>query len=81
MASAAMKTIAGTAEDHVVAIAFSPNAYGAVEELMQRSGIGSLSRVLMEAIAFEKWYRDTVAAGNRVLVDHGKGDYREVRRT
>ena len=69
--------------DHPVEVHFTDKAYEVIDRLMQGSETASprsLSVVLTQALAFEKWYRDTVAAGNRVLVERGKGDFREVKR-
>jgi hypothetical protein len=81
VAAEAMKAVAETKEDTVLAIVLAPKANRVVEELMHRNGRErSFSRVLAEALAFEKWYRDVIAAGGRVLVERSRGDYREVKR-
>jgi len=69
--------------DHPVEVHFTDKAYDVIGRLMQGSETASprsLSVVLTQALAFEKWYRDTVAAGHRVLVERGKGNFREVKR-
>ncbi len=67
--------------DHPVEVHFTDKAYGVINDLIKGSRTASsLSAVLTQALAFEKWYRDTVAAGNRVLVERGKGNFREVKR-
>ena len=65
----------------VVAITFSASAFSTVEALVQNSGRDrSLSTVLMDALALEKLYQDTVAAKQRFLLEVDKGDFREVTR-
>jgi hypothetical protein len=52
-----------------VVVHFTDKAYGVIKELQDKSRTaGSLSAVLTQALAFEKWYRDAIAAGNRVYV-------------
>jgi hypothetical protein len=71
----------GRATGHSVVVHFTDRASGVIKELMDKSRTaGSLSAVLTQALAFEKWYRDAIAGGNRVFVDRGRGDFREVKR-
>ena len=58
---------------------FSPECYEVLSEIAKRRG-KSLSDVLRDAIAFEKWYQDTVDQGGHVLVERGSGRPQELVR-
>lgn len=58
---------------------FSPESYEVLSEIAKRRG-KSLSEVLRDAIAFEKWYQDTVDEGGHVLVERGNRRPRELVR-
>lgn len=55
---------------HRVNVNFSDNAYKALQDLAVRKG-KSMSDVLRDAIALEKWAQDIGDKGGRVLVQHG----------
>jgi hypothetical protein len=58
---------------------FSPDAYEVLTELAERRG-KSLSDVLRDAIAFEKWYQDIIDEDGHILIDRGDGQLRELVR-
>jgi hypothetical protein len=58
---------------------FSPESYEVLTEIAQRRG-KSISDVLRDAIAFEKWYQDIVDSGGHVLVERDNGRLREIVR-
>ncbi|QIN82739.1 ribbon-helix-helix protein, CopG family [Rubrobacter tropicus] len=58
---------------------FSPDAYKVLTEIAERRG-KSISEVLRDAIAFEKWYQDTVDSGGHVLVERNSGRPQEIVR-
>src|SRR5215203_3060100 len=55
------------AKAHTIQVRFSESAYQALSDFVDNTG-RSLSTVLQEALSLEKFYRDQVAKGNRVLV-------------
>jgi hypothetical protein len=61
---------------HRVNVNFSESAYETLEELAQRKG-KSMSEILRDAIALEKWFDDTYREGGRFLVDRN-GETKEV---
>jgi hypothetical protein len=61
---------------HRVNVNFSENAYKTLEDLADRKG-KTLSEVLRDAIALEKWFQDTTDEGGKVLVEQ-EGRAREV---
>jgi hypothetical protein len=61
---------------HRVNVNFSESAYETLEELAKRKG-KSMSEILRDAIALEKWFDDTYREGGRFLVDRD-GETREV---
>ena len=56
------------ANQHRVNVNFSDNAYKALEELA-RAKDKSMSDVLRDAIALEKWFHETHSNGGRVIVE------------
>ena len=58
---------------------FSRDAYEVLAEIAERRG-KSISDVLRDAIAFEKWYQDTVDSGGHVLVERDGGRIQELLR-
>jgi metal-responsive CopG/Arc/MetJ family transcriptional regulator len=64
------------ATTHRVNVNFSENAYKTLEDLAERKG-KSMSEVLRDAIALEKWFQDTTETGGKVVVEQG-GQAREV---
>jgi metal-responsive CopG/Arc/MetJ family transcriptional regulator len=65
------------AKTHRVNVNFSENAYRTLEDLADRKG-KSMSEVLRDAIALEKWFQDTNDEGGKVLVEQEGGRAREV---
>jgi Ribbon-helix-helix protein, copG family len=61
---------------HRVNVNFSESAYKTLEDLADRKG-KTLSEVLRDAIALEKWFQDTNDEGGKVLVEQ-EGRAREV---
>lgn len=61
---------------HRVNVNFSESAYETLEDLAKRRG-KSMSEVLRDAIALEKWFDDTYREGGRFLIDRD-GETREV---
>lgn len=61
---------------HRVNVNFSESAYQTLENLAERKG-KSMSEVLRDAIALEKWFQDTNDDGGRVVVEQD-GRAREV---
>jgi metal-responsive CopG/Arc/MetJ family transcriptional regulator len=64
------------ARTHRVNVNFSESAYQALEDLAERKG-KSMSEVLRDAIALEKWFQDTNEEGGKVVVEKD-GRAREV---
>jgi pyridoxal biosynthesis lyase PdxS len=62
-----------------VQVNFSENAFEELAEIAKRRN-KKVSDVVREAIAFEKWYQDTVDSGGHVLVERKDGRYQEVVR-
>lgn len=60
-----------------VNVNFSEQAYRALEDLSTHTG-KSMSEVLRDAIALKVWFHETLAQGNRVLVEKPNGSIREV---
>lgn len=61
---------------HRVNVNFSEDAYTQLTELAQRRG-KTVSDLLREAIALERWFDETTRDGNRVLVERD-GKLREI---
>jgi predicted CopG family antitoxin len=64
---------------HRVNVNFSDDAYEVLTEMARRKG-KSISEVLRDAIALEKWFEDTKEEGGRVLVERDNGQMREIVR-
>jgi metal-responsive CopG/Arc/MetJ family transcriptional regulator len=62
-----------------VNVNFSKDAYEELEEIADKRN-KNVSDVVREAIAFEKWYQDTVDSGGHVLVERKNGRLQEVLR-
>lgn len=58
-------------------VSFSPSAYATLEKLADDKG-KSMSEVLRDAIALEKWFTETTREGGKILVEHRNGKIREV---
>lgn len=61
---------------HRVNVNFSEEAYDELTELAQRKG-KTLSDLLRDAIALERWFDETKREGSRVLVERD-GKVREI---
>ena len=59
-----------------VNVNFSENVYQMLEALAEKKG-KTMSEILRDAIALEKWVQDETDAGGRLLVDRG-GQVREL---
>lgn len=57
---------------------FSASTYQALEELAKAKG-GSMADALRDAIALSKWFKDTQARGDKILVE-SNGKLREIVR-
>ena len=84
-AEAARTTPEGRRAYSIIQLRFSSEAYSVIQDLENRTG-KTLSRVLQDALGFEKWYRDTIdKPGFRVLVekreDRGRREFFEVSRS
>jgi predicted CopG family antitoxin len=64
---------------HRVNVNFSEDAYEELAQIAKRRK-KNVSDVVREAIAFEKWYQDTVDSGDHVLVERKNGRVQEVVR-
>lgn len=64
---------------HRVNVNFSDDAYETLKEIA-RSRDKTISEVLRDAIALERWYEDTKQEGARVLVEREDGQLREIVR-
>ena len=62
---------------HRVQVNFSEGAYATLSELAESRG-KSMSEILREAIALEKWFQDTWASGDKILVENRRGVVREL---
>lgn len=67
-------------EQRRVNVNFSDSAYKTLEELARRKG-KTMSEVLREAIALEKWFEDVQNRGDKVLVERQDGKTREIIRS
>jgi Ribbon-helix-helix protein, copG family len=56
---------------------FSPDAYAVLENLAEAKG-KTMSEVLRDAIALEKWFAQTTKEGGRILVERPDGKVREI---
>lgn len=84
VAEAAWMTPEGRRAHAIVQVRFSSEAYDVIQDLVKRTG-KTLSRVLQDALGFEKWYRDTIEKSDaRVLVEErterGRRKLSEVKR-
>ncbi len=64
---------------HRVNVDFSEDAYEVLTDIAHRRG-KTISGVLRDALALEKWYEDTKDEGGRVLVERKSGELRELLR-
>ncbi len=64
---------------HRVNVNFSEEAYEDLTRIAQKRK-KKVADVVREAIAFEKWYQDTVDRGDSVLVERKNGRVQEVVR-
>jgi predicted transcriptional regulator len=64
---------------HRVNVNFSEDAYEDLARIAEKRQ-KKVSDVVREAIAFEKWYQDTVDRGDSVLVERKNGRVQEVVR-
>ncbi len=62
-----------------VQVNFSEGAFEELAQIAKRRN-KNVSDVVREAIAFEKWYQDTVDNGGHVLVERDDGRVQEVVR-
>jgi predicted transcriptional regulator len=69
----------GRRTTHRVNVNFSDDAYEALREIA-RSRDKTISEILRDAIALERWYEDTKKEGGRVIVELEDGRVREVVR-
>ncbi len=65
------------ASSRKVNVNFSPSAYATLEKLAETKG-KTMSEVLRDAIALEKWFADTTKEGGRILVERPDGKFREL---
>ena len=63
--------------EHYTVVTFSDSAWTTLESLAERKG-KTISQVLRDAIALEKWFQDVLDTGGRVLVESSMGVVREV---
>lgn len=62
-----------------VNVNFSPTAYSTLEKIAEEKG-KTISEVLRDAIALEKWFDDVSKEGGRLLVERPDGKVRELVR-
>jgi hypothetical protein len=60
-----------------VNVNFSPSAYNTLEKLAQEKG-KTMSEVLRDAIALEKWVTDATKEGAHILIERPDGKVREI---
>ena len=60
-----------------VSVNLPTSAVNALKELAAKRGT-TMTEVLKSAIGTEKFMADTVASGSKVLVEHGRGNVREL---
>ena len=68
-----------TRKTHRVNVNFSDDAYNTLKEIAS-SRDKTISEVLRDAIALERWYESTKQEGGRVIVELEDGRVREVVR-
>ncbi len=77
------ETVAREAQDRAQKVRvnanFSRDAYEILADIAEKRG-KSISDVLRDAIAFEKWYQDTIDDGGHVLVERDGGRVLELVR-
>jgi hypothetical protein len=66
-----------TKRAHRFNVSFSESAWATLVLLGERKG-KSMSEVLRDAIALEKWFQDTIESGARIMVEDSAGRIREV---
>ncbi len=64
-------------KSHRFNVNFSDGAFRDLSTLAERKGT-TMSEVLRDAIALERWFDETRRAGNKVLVEQPDGSIREV---
>jgi predicted transcriptional regulator len=74
-----MAEVARKGRTHRVNVNFSEGAYKDLAQIAEKRQ-KNVSDVVREAIAFEKWYQDTVDSGGQVLVERDNGRVQEVVR-
>jgi len=65
------------ASSHRFNVNFSEGAYRDLNTLAERRG-KTMSEVLRDAIALERWFDETNREGNKVLVEQPDGRIREI---
>jgi hypothetical protein len=65
------------AKGHRFNVNFSEGAYRDLTTLAERKG-KTMSEVLRDAVALERWFDETTRDGNKVLVEQPDGKIREV---
>lgn len=65
------------ANSHRFNVNFSEGAYRDLNTLAQRKG-KTMSEILRDAIALERWFDETRREGSKVLVEQSDGRIREV---
>ncbi len=60
-----------------VNVNFSPSAYSTLEKLAEEKG-KTMSEVLRNAIALEKWVTDVTKEGGHILIEKPDGKVREI---
>lgn len=69
--------VRSTEEAPKIRVDFSEGAYAVLEDLARRKNL-TISQVVHDAVALEKWYEDTLEQGGRILVERD-GKQREVQ--
>jgi hypothetical protein len=67
----------GSAMSRRLNVSFSQSAYATLEKLADEKG-KSMSEVLRDAIALEKWMTEATKDGRKILVEHPDGKVREL---
>lgn len=71
------REVSQVAKTHRFNVNFSENAYRDLNTLAERKG-KSMSEVLRDAVALERWFDETRREGSKVLVEQPDGSIREV---
>jgi hypothetical protein len=66
-------------EQASIKVHFSEQAAGEVKRLLRREDT-DFATLITQALAFEKWYRDVRADGNRLLLERSRNKFAEVNR-